>query len=538
MSFLELPNGPADFTKAIMSFWFRVPQQSIDDAKKAAKDYFTEANAASEFLPPPPLNGVIPLVVFGKQETHKSFTAKFVPGGTTNHTQHTFRLGVFCDWIITGTSTSEWSLFQYYQDGKFDYDVDPSYIGVDCKPLFDDNGNPTDECVPRLAINLQMPDHASYIGSSWVSQVAAEISDRNTWLGLGNSDSICTAPPVGTVLSSATDTVIVESAASIAYGGRPENFRTIAEFPDQTPFSGGPPFGDTLKDFSQGGQKVTPDTWHHVLISFNLSNACTVTGSFGEAGSSPPDGGGSVNSAPKLYVAFDDKNLTKTDLTQFWPANGGPNDFLTTQSYAMYKDFVIISGTSTNVSLGEETTSGTIGVEVSQYDYTPEPVPSGKYAFGMPATSTFVDNVHVVEMAEFLMFVDFDGDFDTSLEENRRLFITGQNNKGQQFPTNPTPIAIPINKQAIGDPATWEPGADTPAFVPGLVNPAFMPTAVKLPGASKPVTADIDFTKCSVNWIIGNNMGTIGKGGADKPVTTGKIMAYFPDPVVEDVPGG
>ncbi len=535
MSYLMLPNGPADFKKAIISFWFRVPQDTIDKVNKAAKDYFAAANAASDaggFLPPPPFNGVIPLVVFGKQETNKSFTAHFVPGGTTNHTQHTFVLGAVCDWIITGTSTSEWSLFQYYQDGKFDYTVDPSYIGVDCKPTLDDNGDPTDEYIPRLSINLQMPDQASYTGSSWMNDVSADISDTNTWLGLGNSDFICTAPPVGTVLSEATDFVTVESAASIIYGSRPENFRTIAEHPVQAPFSGSFRFDDFLK----GGQKVEPDTWHHVLISFDLSKKCLITGSIGEAGSSPPDGGGSVKSAPYLGVAFDDNNLTKTDLTQYWPANGGPNDFLTVQGYSIYRDFVAISDPSTTVSLGEKTTSGTFGVEVATYDYAPSQIKS--YAFGIPATSTFVDNIYAVEMAEFLMFTDFEGDFDTSVGENRSLFITGKNHKGQQFPVNRSPIAIPINKLAIGDPATWEPGADIAAFVPGLVNPAFTPTAVKLPGASKPVTADIDFTKCSVNWIIGNNMGTLSKDKLNKPEKTGKIMAYFPDPVLKEAPGG
>jgi hypothetical protein len=112
---------------------------------------------------------------------------------------------------------------------------------------------------------------------------------------------------------------------------------------------------------------------------------------------------------------------------------------------------------------------------------------------------------------------------DSSVEKNRRLFITNKDKEGRQFPINPTPTMIPISKTAIGDPTTWEDGADSPAFVPPLsaLDPSGMSSGNKLLGM--PV---VDFTKSSANWIAGRSLGS-AKG---KVVRTGKIKAYSPDP--------
>jgi hypothetical protein len=139
---------------------------------------------------------------------------------------------------------------------------------------------------------------------------------------------------------------------------------------------------------------------------------------------------------------------------------------------------------------------------------------------GIPSVGKYVDHIRKVEMAELLFFTD--AVLDTSVEENRRHFITGPDENGFQHPTNFAPLYIPMRKFAFGDPATWEPGADNPAFAPPLFDPSLWPTGVKIEGEGK--IADIDFTKCQWNWQMGLNLGTL-KG---KVARTGKIRGLVP----------
>src|SRR5580765_8910183 len=57
MSYLTSASGP-EFNKAIISFWFKVPQKSLDKAKKDS-DASKEEN---KFF-----DGIVPLVVMGKE---------------------------------------------------------------------------------------------------------------------------------------------------------------------------------------------------------------------------------------------------------------------------------------------------------------------------------------------------------------------------------------------------------------------------------------------------------------------------------------
>jgi hypothetical protein len=135
-------------------------------------------------------------------------------------------------------------------------------------------------------------------------------------------------------------------------------------------------------------------------------------------------------------------------------------------------------------------------------------------------------------MAEFVMWTGVT--LDTAQEANRRLFITAPDKKGKQYPTSPTPVYIPITKTAVGDPPTWDwdSAPDTPAFVPPLssMDPTAIPSSIKALGG----VAAIDFTRCSINWQMGRNLGKL-KG---KVVKKGKIKEYFPDPHIDAVTGG
>jgi hypothetical protein len=55
MSYLSVENLD-EFKQAVISLWFKVPQKAIDKAK----ENYSDAD------PAPPLNGIVPLVVFGQ----------------------------------------------------------------------------------------------------------------------------------------------------------------------------------------------------------------------------------------------------------------------------------------------------------------------------------------------------------------------------------------------------------------------------------------------------------------------------------------
>lgn len=223
---------------------------------------------------------------------------------------------------------------------------------------------------------------------------------------------------------------------------------------------------------------MTPDEWHHVLISLDLTDI-SVTNE-------------TVNSFAKLYVALDDADR-KT--------NNTPS--------LISDDHGVIPGDASprpNFS----------------YSLSGAKIPSGGVELGVPGIAKYVGKIRDAYMAELLIFTGVT--IDTSVEANRRLFITKPDKNGAKRPTNTTPLTIPMRKYAVGDPVKWEPGADWPAFAPGLLDPSGIPTVIKLNG--KATIADVDFTKCQFNWQMGRNLGT----SKSKVVRTGPVRAEYPDP--------
>ena len=74
MSYLTLPEGIADFSKAVVSLWFRVPQSSLDEAR----DRYVAWRASGGPQPPygsqPPFISIVPLMTFGKAEANRLYT--------------------------------------------------------------------------------------------------------------------------------------------------------------------------------------------------------------------------------------------------------------------------------------------------------------------------------------------------------------------------------------------------------------------------------------------------------------------------------
>ena len=88
MSYLTTPDLP-EFSKAVISFWFMVSQESMDAAQKEEDDWW-EAHREDEDPDPPKLLGLVPLLVFGEEGTGNSKveTENSPTPHTETHTTH------------------------------------------------------------------------------------------------------------------------------------------------------------------------------------------------------------------------------------------------------------------------------------------------------------------------------------------------------------------------------------------------------------------------------------------------------------------
>jgi len=513
MSYLVLDEGVPDFSKAVISFWFRVPQASVDAAAAAYQ------NDGS------PLDGIIPLVIMGKQGSYQKINTEMTEVPTQ----------IFDE---TGASTAVQRSYTYvaYDGGGTPlgtllYSVCTTNFWVECVPsgvaptmsttkVFNTTGDP-------------LPTNPTCIGldcSSGSATLYVNFETATKPVVTGAASELSGVSPVTETSTGCYDFLSAKEGSSTDFcfstggsaGPPPGGYPSGINFGDHTtPFvatgstsiSGGDGAGNPIyhytdiSDIKYGTTgaiesnviPISADKWHHVLISVNINDIKTHGIALGTSLGSIADG---TDSAATLYIALDDKDKTKLDLSENWVDGGDDHAVITRDAY----DIINLPPS----------------VDEPNYSLSGATVPSNGIALGIPGVSQYTNAVRKVEMAEFLMWTDVM--LDTSIEENRRLFIV-PDKKGVLKPVNPSPIYIPISKTAVGDPTTWEDGADLPAFVPPPS--AFYPSAV---GSGNKVlgTPDIEFTKASLNWMMGRNLGSL-KG---KVVRTGKIKAYFPDPSI------
>jgi hypothetical protein len=142
MSYLTLENGIPDFSKAVISLWFRVPRESV----VAASTNSIATDVEGFFI----LQNILSLVTFGRPQTNKNYHG---------------HLHDVANWISEISGPSPW-LETYYDEGP-PYAVDPSYIGVLCH----------DSGIFKLIINLQMENYMSIESSGWIT------TQMNLWTG-------------------------------------------------------------------------------------------------------------------------------------------------------------------------------------------------------------------------------------------------------------------------------------------------------------------------------------------------------------------
>lgn len=483
MSYINLAEAalPEPFTKGVIAFWFRVPQASLD---AAIAEYNAEDHSAD--APPKQLDGVIPLVTFGqifdaykpKQETRDIVTTTFEIWGMVG----TCVLSLDSSIDDTG-GTDHWAEGDSYQ-------LDQSYIGIDCTGSDEDNPNKV-----FLTVRLQTPDYPQMSGYALTTTSNHPTSvrfDQGSYVWELGDLPFQPGPLCPGILIKPCNVQGPFFGAGITLlADKPVN--TTYAYVDETDI-----WQNSEKEHFGAVSKieVTGDAWHHVILSFDLQGEVKAHGGPGQ----------SLSSSVSMWCAFDDVNYTGEDLpSSRFDASGtslGPNAILTDRAWSIFStsapqpdsfDFV--------AAVGEWGHTTYPPGPPPLYSYQPPGISGSGQSFGIPASAEMVDHIKRVEMAEFQMFTGVT--IDTGSVSVRRYFV-GDDGK-------------PIPPDQKGNPKTGR----SSGSIEGL--------------KQKP---DI-LLHGSGNWIKGKNTGSSGVDYTHSPPTPipggqfdpiGITKPYRPDP--------
>jgi hypothetical protein len=515
MSYLTTPELPS-FSKAVISFWFKVSQNALDAVQKEYDDFYAQDDPGD----PPPLLGLVPLVTFGKEgagrtsaesdgSTETKTTSTVISSVVMNYTESFDGAVYTINWFPveqpTYTQVREYATTTYSYSPKPGKPTNPSFIAIDGGGKLRVNFESTQIGDVTLADVIMLATSKYYTQDSadwcFTYYFLADCSAGGD--SLINFGGLCGLLlivffRIGYRLAIAAGYVLVDQSSS-----------PREDHPSKRTY-GSPPGDAGTGAIGEGDFDIpvlAADTWHHVLVSVDMTGGSASTGV--ASGDFYGDGASHFTAASLMYIAVDDKNYLTRDNSPF----PGTNKVVTGAA-------AVIAGSRQTTDYDDDGNAIPQG-PIPSYSLTDMSVPAAPV--GIPSVGNYTDHIHKVEMAEFLFFTD--AVLDTGVEENRRHFITGPDTNGFQHPGNSAPIYISIRKFAFGDPATWEPGADNPAFAPPLFDPSQWPTGIKGLG-----NADIDFTKCQWNWQMGLNLGKLG----GKVVRTGKIRGEVPP--MDEVP--
>lgn len=403
MGFLQhSPIG--SFRKAIFSFWFRVPSASI--AAVVAQKVIDDALAY-----PPPLSGVLPLITFGKKGSLQPVNIVSGPTIPDAYYVHDFNWDG-SDYVEEEDAPEKHqSLFtSRLGTAPPPYIKSPSFIGVDC----------SDADHPKLCFNFETAvaadrTNVNFIGTSSTS------TDRYQYFM--TTDGLSPEPP------NPPPQVIVANNSDVT---------------SSAPFTG------TYVGRCSGAN-VTPDVWHHAIVAVDITAPCETTGLLitedeGEPSETRTSASDGVSSAGKVWVSFDDVNLTGENLYDLWPGGPDANALITydarnvaLQANISGREFAIVYQPSDPFWRKFPAVSQTINGKGEPTYSLDAPVAASVGALGIPAPSEFASRVQVVEMAHLQIFTGVS--LNTSLEENRRLFVTAE---GKPAAKNDAQIALEV----------------------------------------------------------------------------------------------
>lgn len=219
MSYLKLAQGIPDFSKAVISLWFRAPKEAVIRASES------ELPAGLENFSM--MQNTLPLVTFGVPQQSKFYA-------TSMH-------NVFAGYnSVPGAETppaESISMRPYYVD-EGSYDVDPCMIGLVC---FSDG-------TFRLFFNVQMDNFMSITAAAHITTAI------EWWSGSDPSAPLGGAGYTGNGVISAFPYVGIAAIedASYTFNNQPEWF------------------------YVQSGETYEPDHWHHLLLSFDVGGSVSI----------------------------------------------------------------------------------------------------------------------------------------------------------------------------------------------------------------------------------------------------------------------
>jgi hypothetical protein len=481
MSYLNKANGLPNFSKAVISLWFRIPKASLDAITPGRDDER--------------LSGVLPLMTFGKQ--FQGYGLETVAGATASYTEQA--------WYTPGDSWQplgqpkhhSYSTGSIWKQGEA-HPVNPSFVGV----------RKGSDNTFTLTVFLRTESYGTAVNVSHLTR--QNISNLN-W-------GYSTASPLALNLEAHADGNICRTG-NVTPGNPWSRTVTIEDTSDYVLRKDGP------DSFEAGfALPVKPDTWHHVLISFDLNHSTKATGAYAfydygvcaADGPTPPVQGTftdrTCSDPSRIWIALDDKNYNGPDLTGavalmtgIRDANllFGPNEIVSRNSLAALR-----------ASGGGQKSDGwgvSGSVEKSDINSGPAPtytltgvtLPSKDYVFGIPAAADLVDGIRKAEMAELQMWTGVI--LDTSLEQNRRAFIDFERDENGNIVRDDTGKAI--------------------------MKPAPPEAAQKLLGRRPEI-----LLHGNSNWSAGKNTGSLGTDASGNEIAagqfkpTGAIISYTPDP--------
>lgn len=221
MSYITLDSDIPPFSKAVISFWFRIPRETMEAAANEVIE------PAFTFVLP----NTIPLFTFGTPQTKKRYEPEYtnvgVPAG---------------GWPGPTLRLDSPSYSVAAEDP-----VNPSFIGVACQTgssRSEDGGS----AKGFLHFNLQTQNRAAIAGR-WANREIVQVysSFYEPFPPSGYSDEPGSGWTSGE--PGADFTTLVDN--SYIFNAQPEYFRV-----------------ETIHE-------IAPDTWHHLMLSFDISGDCS-----------------------------------------------------------------------------------------------------------------------------------------------------------------------------------------------------------------------------------------------------------------------
>ncbi len=363
MGFLVRADGAGNMSKCTISMWFRLPSASA----AAVQSRDGPSVFASES--PQVMDNVVPLLMFGSQQTETIYDITNVDASCPSNAGD-----------IPRTIS--------YISGSHSAPMQQSCLGVQCYGTGDPANN--------FFVHIQ-PDHGVSMPTG-----ALTLDDGPSWT--------CPALPAGGApITSQVDVSYMYNGMEGTAVGNANNVANIQ--PISTPTQAFAPVG--------GLPAVSLDVWHHVLISWDLHDESCVAQTESTVGQPAAD---RITTSSKMYFAFDNVNKNGMDLPATWVGRDGlgspdPNLICCGMIYGWANGAVSFVWPDATPGPGLSFSYGTIPSAPFWI--------AGSDSIATASRGTIVGN-EIVEMSRPLQI--YPGVLlDTSIEANRRLFITADN---------------------------------------------------------------------------------------------------------------